>query len=132
MLKKPLSTTDAISAFFADVSTRGHIGLLSASSGAIRFDVKDGETVERWHVAIDRGEVMVSHRNAKADAVVRVDRTVLNEIAEGRMNAMAAMLRDAFVAEGDLRVIIAFQRLFPGRSGSTGRVAPITEVRQSR
>jgi len=61
--------TDATGAFFGDVSTRGRIDVLGSTAGTIRFDVSDPTGVERWYVTIARGEVTVSHRNARADAV---------------------------------------------------------------
>jgi hypothetical protein len=124
--------SDAIGAFFADISTRGQIPILGSAEGTIRFDVSDTKSVERWYVTMSRGEVTVSHKSTKAVSVIHADRALLNEIVEGRRNAMAAVLRGALVVEGDLKPLILFTRLFPGQRGSKGRVAPITEVSQSR
>ena len=38
----------------------------------------------------------------------------------------------AMVLSGDVRLVLAFQRFFPGKLGSKGRVAPILEVEQTR
>ena len=124
--------TDAIGAFFADISTRGPIPILGTVEGTIRFDVSDAASTERWYVTMSQGQVSVSHKSTKAASMVQVDRALLNEIAEGRRNAMAAVLRGALVVEGNLNLLMIFTRLFPGRLGSKGRVAPITEVSQSR
>jgi putative sterol carrier protein len=123
---------DPIDVYFADVSSRGRIALLKGASGSIRFDVSDKEGVEQWFVTLREGEVAVSDEGDGADAVVRVDRTVLTEIVEGRAIALAAVFRGAITVEGDLQLVLAFGRLFPGRRGSTGRVAPIPEVSQRR
>ena len=129
---KARTDNDAIGAFFADISTRGQIPLLGTTTGTVRFDVSGPAGTEYWYVTIEKGEVRVSHRNAKADAVLRIDRDLLADITEGRKQAMAAILRGAMETEGDLSLMMSFQRLFPGRIGSTGRVAPITEVEQNR
>jgi len=123
---------DAIDAFFADISTRGQIPVLGTMEGRLRFDVSGTRGVEYWYVTLHNGEASVSHKNTKADVVVRIAQDLFGEIVEGRKNAMAALLRGAMEAEGDFRILIAFGRLFPGRHGSKGRVAPILEVDQQR
>jgi len=123
---------EAIETFFAELSTRGSIPLLRDVKGTIRFDVASETGLKRWAVTVSKGEVTVSNRNIKADAVVKVDRALFNEIAEGRKNAMAAVLRGAMVVTGDVGLVLSFQRFFPGKLGSKGRVPPIVEVEQNR
>jgi putative sterol carrier protein len=107
--------TDATTKFFEELAARGHDPALAKVSGTLRFDVRDGSTrAERWLVSIEKGDVALSHRNAKADCVVRVDRTVFDRIASGETNAMAAFLRGAVGLEGDRGLLLAFQRVFPG------------------
>jgi putative sterol carrier protein len=131
--KRAPANTDAIEAFFTEISTRGQIPVLGSLSGSIRFDlVGDDGDVEPWYVDLTKGEAVVSHKKGKADATVRCDKRLMEQIAKGKKNAMAAVLRGAVVPDGDLSVIIGFQRLFPGRAGSTGRVPPIAEVAQDR
>ncbi len=130
--RAPAGNDEAVEAFFADLSTRGSIPQLRDDKGTIRFDVSSETGVKRWAVSLQEGVVAVSNRNAKADAVVAVDRTLFNEIAEGRKNAMAAVIRGAMVITGDMRMVLAFQRFFPGSLGSKGRVPPIPEVEQNR
>ncbi len=131
--KRAPANTDAIEAFFTDISTRGQIPVLGSMRGSIRFDlVGDKGEVECWYVEMTKGEVVVTHKKGKADATVRCGKGLMEEIANGKKNAMAAVLRGAIVPDGDLAVIIGFQRLFPGRAGSTGRVPAIAEVPQSR
>jgi putative sterol carrier protein len=106
--------TDATEEFFADLASRGHELALEKTTGTIRFDLTGGERTTRWLVAIEKGDVNVSHRNVKADCVVRVDRTLFDGIASGEANALAAVLRGAMDIEGDRGLLLAFQRLFPG------------------
>jgi putative sterol carrier protein len=108
--------------FFRELDERGRDPLLHGARGTVRFDLVDGGSVRRWYVAIDRGAVSVSHRAAKADAVVRLDRALFDRLATGRSNATAAVLRGSIVAEGDLGLLLSFQRLFPGPLG--GRPEP--------
>ena len=81
----------------------------------MRFELGDGR-IERWTVAIDRGDVTVSHANRKADCTVRAGMQVFEDIASGKVNAMAAVLRGAVSVEGDPELFARFQRLFPGPS----------------
>jgi putative sterol carrier protein len=72
-------------------------------------------------VAVDKGHLAVSRRNARADCVVRAAKDLFDEVAEGRANAMAALLRGRMGVEGDLELLVRFQRLFPGPPDSRDR-----------
>lgn len=109
-----MANTDATTEFFESLATRGHEPLLGNVTGTLRLEVVDGDTLEHWHVAVEKGSMKVSRRNVKASAVVRIPRALCADIASGKANAMAAMLRGELVPEGDLRLIMLFQRLFPG------------------
>jgi putative sterol carrier protein len=106
---------DATTEFFQALAAHGHEPALAKVTGTLRFDLRDGGArAERWLITITKGDVALSHRTAKADCVVRVDRTVFDRIASGRTNAMAAFLRGAIDVEGDRGLLLAFQRAFPG------------------
>ena len=119
-----MPATDATAMFFAELGRRGHEPLLQKVTGTFRFEVT-GERAEHWLVDVKQGDVTVSRRNVKADAVVRADRKVFDAISSGEMNALAATLRGAAVIQGDLGLLAGFQRLFPGPPGakSTARTA---------
>jgi putative sterol carrier protein len=87
--------------------------MLGRTSATIRVDLHDGRRTERWHVAIKRGEVTVTQRNAPADCVIKAERARFDDLATGRLNAMAAVLRGALDIEGDPIMLVRFQRLFP-------------------
>jgi putative sterol carrier protein len=107
--------TDATTEFFQGLATRGHEPVLAKATGTLRFDLRDGGArAERWLITIDKGDVAVSHKNAKADCVVRADRALFEGIANGESNAMAAFLRGAVEIDGDRGLLLAFQRAFPG------------------
>ncbi len=82
--------------------------------GTVRFDLAGGGHTEHWFVTLNKGEVAVSHRNGRADAVVRVDRALFDELAAGARNAEAAHLRGAMDVEGNLALAMQFLRLLPG------------------
>lgn len=104
---------DATAEFFGELGGRGREPLLNKASGTLRFDLRDGKRVDRWLVAVKKGDVTVSRRNVGADCVVSTDRALFDGVASGKTNAMAALLRGAMGVEGDVQLLVLFQRLFP-------------------
>jgi putative sterol carrier protein len=104
---------DATTEFFQGLEERGHEPLLEKANGSLRFDLIDDGRRSRWLVEIAKGDLTVSHRNAKADCVVRGDRDLFESIASGEQNAVAAVLRGAIEIDGDRQLLVLFQRLFP-------------------
>jgi len=104
---------DATEDFFEALAHRGHEPLLEKASGTVRFDLTDGKRSERWLVEIDKGDIAVSRRQARADLVMRCDKALFDRVAKGRENAFAALLRGAVDAEGEVQLMMMFQRLFP-------------------
>jgi ubiquinone biosynthesis protein UbiJ len=114
---------DAIADFFGALDTRGHEPMLEKATGTLRFDVANRKRIERWFVTVDRGDVAVSRRNRAADCVVRLDRPTFEAILSRRANATASMLRGIVSIQGDLDLVVLFQRLF-SRSRSPGDELP--------
>jgi hypothetical protein len=110
-------------AFFADLGERGQEPLLRSVSGTLRWDLLDGPRVEHWYVTIRKGDVHVSHKNAKADAIVRLEKAIFDGMATGTVNAMAAALRGELTGGGDLGLVMHFQRLFPSPPAGAARAA---------
>jgi hypothetical protein len=106
--------SDPTKQFFDDLAARGHVPLLKSSSGTLRFDLEGAGRTAHWYVTIKRGDVSVSHDSAEADCVVRTGKELFDRMATGTANATAAALRGLVDTGGDLRLIIQFQRLFPG------------------
>jgi putative sterol carrier protein len=113
-----------ISQFFDNLAQPGHLATLESERATLRFDVRDGSSVQRWYVTVHDGDVGVTRQNAPADALVTIDRPNLEAIVEGRLNATAALLRGLLTCDGSVAVLMMFQRCLPGPPGSTGRVAP--------
>jgi putative sterol carrier protein len=105
--------TDATTEFFDELEARGHEPGLEKMTGTLRFDLVNGNRMARWLVAIDKGDITVSHKNRKADCTVRAERAVFDGIASGKVNAFAAVLRGAVDVEGRPEFLVLFQRLFP-------------------
>jgi putative sterol carrier protein len=78
----------------------------------LRFELEGGQP-GRWTVAVDRGNVSVSHASRKADCTVRTSKEVFDGMARGEVNAMAAVLRGAVTVDGDPELFVLFQRIFP-------------------
>jgi putative sterol carrier protein len=102
---------------FDELGRRGHEPLLEKASGSARFEVVDGKKTERWLVTIDKGDIGVSSRNAAADCVVRADKAFFDRAVKGERNFLAAVLRGEVAIEGDAKLLVLLQRLFPRPSG---------------
>jgi putative sterol carrier protein len=109
--QQPTASSDR---FFVAIRERGSSALLKYVSGTVRFDLCDGDRVDRWLVTVTKGEVTVKRRNGRADAVVRADQALFSDIVTGRKNAQAAYLRGALAVEGDMRLVVQLLRLLPG------------------
>jgi putative sterol carrier protein len=105
---------DPTQAFFEELGKRGHEPLLEKAKGTLRVELEHGTQIDRWLVAIDRGDVRVSRRNAAADTTIRTSKELFDGVASGEVNVMAAVLRGAIEFEGDPELLVLFQRLFPG------------------
>jgi len=106
--------SDPTKQFFDDLAARGHVPLLNSTSGTLRFDLEGGGRTAHWYVTIKKGDVSVSHDTVEADCVLRTGKELFDRMAAGMANAIAAALRGLVVSVGDLRLLIQFQRLFPG------------------
>jgi putative sterol carrier protein len=117
--------TEPTSRFFEELGGRGHEVLLAKATGTVRLDLAEGRRTDRWLVSLDKGDVTVSHGNAAADCVVRMDRVLFDRVVAGRVNVLAALLRGLVTVEGKVELVVLLQRLFPGppRGRGSGRAA---------
>ena len=108
------AVADPTAAFFAKLATLSHEPLLHKVSGSTRFEIVDGRRVRRWYLDIDKGQISVATKaRASTTCVIRADKAVFDKVASGRMNAVAAVLRGDLVVDGDWRLLVRLQRLFP-------------------
>jgi len=105
--------SEPIAEFFERL-TRSVPDRLRRADGSLRIDLTSGTTTERWFITIGKGAVSVSHRNAKADAVIRTSKDLFEGMVTGRVNAMAGALRGVVSLEGDPTLLVLFQRALPG------------------
>ena len=86
-------------------------------SGRIRFDLVDGPDTDPWLLTITKGAVTVSNDAGAADCTIRGERTLFDRLVSGRANMMSAVLRGALACTGNLDLVLAIQRIFPGPTG---------------
>jgi SCP-2 sterol transfer family len=97
---------------FTELAARGHDPAMRRATGTVRVDLHEDSRTRHWYLDIDRGKVEISHREAPADAVMRADGDVFNDIVTGRRNAMSALLRNEITYEGDPGLLLSTRRLF--------------------
>jgi putative sterol carrier protein len=109
--------TDPTSEFFGNLETRGapQLGNVEAS---IRIDLDQGKATEHRLLTIDRGNITVSRKNAKADAVLHTDKETFDRLVQGEENPIASFLRGLWQADGNPELIVLFQGLFPASHNS--------------
>jgi hypothetical protein len=118
--------SEPIEEFFERL-TRSVPDRLRRADGSLRIDLTSGTTTERWFVTMHGGDVSVSHRNAKADSVIRTSKDQFEGMITGKVNAMSAALRGVVSLEGDPTLLVLFQRALPGPpSTATGHGAAAT------
>lgn len=115
---------DMIATFFDELGARGHEEAWADVSGTVGIELVDADTTERWFLNIDNGDVAVSHDEREADCSIRLDRALFERVVQGEANAMAAVLRGAVIPSGNLDLLLALQRGFPGPRDQQ-RPAPI-------
>ncbi len=115
---------DGARPFFEELQNRAYEPILRGEKGSLRFDLRRGSGLDHWYIAIADGNISVSHSRSRADTVVKVEGELFDRIAQGRANAMAAQLRGALAVEGDLHLLMVFQRLFPGPPRSSTATGP--------
>ena len=56
-------------------------------------------------------------REGEADCIISAEKAAFDKVASGQTNAMASFLRGAMAVEGDPRLLVRMQRLFPAPTG---------------
>jgi putative sterol carrier protein len=107
--------TDPINEFFQKIADQTHQPLLGKVRGTVRFDLVESQGgADQWLIAIDRGDVAVAHADGSADCTIRADKAFFERLINGEGNALAAVLRGTIVCSGDIELLFAIQRIFPG------------------
>jgi putative sterol carrier protein len=124
-----MEPADGIAEFLEELGQREHEPLLAKVTGRVRFDLVEGGRPDRWLVALDKGDITVLHKGGPADCAIRADRALFERLCRGEENAMAAVLRGELACSGDVELLFAIQRIFPGPPGAR---RPQRGVRGSR
>jgi hypothetical protein len=111
-----MAMTDVTAEFFTRLAERGKEPSLARTTGSVRFDLTGDGRTDHWRVEFRRGAVTVSRAAEAADCVVRTARSTFDDLAAGRANALATLLRGQLLTDGDPELLIRFQRLFPAPS----------------
>jgi putative sterol carrier protein len=109
---------NVISAFFEAIAG-SHPAVPRTISGSLRFDLENGNRIEHWRVTFAKGAVLAERSNAAADCVVRTDKTTMEAIIQGRVNAMAALLRGGIKVEGQALLLALFRGLMTAPAART-------------
>ncbi|NBE80382.1 SCP2 sterol-binding domain-containing protein [Micromonospora rubida] len=104
---------DATTRFFEDLDRRGYEPLLTKLSGTLRFDLNEGPQTRHWLLRIDRGRIRVSQEAREADTIAATSPELFEDLAAGRENGMAALIRGDMTVIGDIRLVVQVERLFP-------------------
>ena len=104
---------DVTAEFFDRLAGRATVPGLERTTGSVRFELTRGDPPEHWRVAFKRGAVTVDQGADATDCVVRTDACTFEELASGRANVMATLLRGRLEADGEPELLTRFQRLFP-------------------
>jgi putative sterol carrier protein len=108
---------DAVQEFFQELESKGHQPLLAKVKGSVRFDlVEDNGATDHWLVAVDLGDFTIAHGTANANCIMRADKALFEQLISGEENAIAATLRGALICTGNVELLFAIQRIFPGPS----------------
>jgi putative sterol carrier protein len=95
---------EVIPAFFDSIAGP-HPAVPRTISGSLRFDLENGNRIEHWLVTFNKGAVSAARSNAAADCVAHTDKATMEAIIQGRVNAMAALLRGAMKIEGQVLLL---------------------------
>jgi putative sterol carrier protein len=107
--------------FFAELEAQP--ALPGRQTGVLCINLADGERTEHLYLDIRRGDVRVSHQGPAPDCTMSTDLATFEEIVDGKMNAMAALLRGAIEIEGRFSLMISLQRFMAGPSEAPERPA---------
>ncbi len=89
--------------FFIDLTNGGPVAPIRNMTGTIRFDLTVGSGVAHLTLSIDKGDSAMSRLDSSADAELRSERALVEEIVVGRTNAMAAFVQSVRVELDDHR-----------------------------
>jgi hypothetical protein len=107
--------SDATTEFFERLAGRTEPEpLLRNASGTVLIELHEAGDTESWFVGLKKGKISLSRHGDHVDAKLSMSRELFDRLCSGTANAMAAVLRGSLVVQGDMKLMILLQRLFPG------------------
>ncbi|MBQ0897385.1 SCP2 sterol-binding domain-containing protein [Micromonospora purpureochromogenes] len=100
--------------FLERLTSRRRPQLPETLAGTIRLDLHDGGSTEHWYLTVHDQSVDVTRSPDDADVVVRADREVFDRIVDGRTEVVQSLMRNELTVQGDLALLLALRRIFPG------------------
>ncbi|MGN9918125.1 SCP2 sterol-binding domain-containing protein [Micromonospora palomenae] len=100
--------------FLERLSSRRRPQLPETLTGTIRLDLHDGGRTEHWYLTLHDQSLDVKRSPDDADLVVRADREVFDRLVNGRTEVVQSLLRNDLTVQGDMRLLLALRRIFPG------------------
>ncbi|MEH0827669.1 MULTISPECIES: SCP2 sterol-binding domain-containing protein [unclassified Micromonospora] len=100
--------------FLERLSPRRRPELPETTAGTLRLDLHDGGCTEHWYLTLHDQCLDVARSADDADLVVRADREVFDRLVAGRTHVVAALMRNELTVQGDIRLLLALRRIFPG------------------
>ncbi|MEH0935781.1 SCP2 sterol-binding domain-containing protein [Micromonospora psammae] len=92
--------------------------LPETTAGTLRLDLRDDGHTEHWYLTIHDQRVTVSRSAEEAELVVSADRSAFDRLATGQTHVAAALVRNEISVRGDMRLLMALRRIFPGPAGA--------------
>ncbi|MFV2013324.1 MULTISPECIES: hypothetical protein [unclassified Micromonospora] len=108
------ATTEA---FFAGLDERAP-RLPPTIDGTLRFDVRYRDHIEQWLLHFAAGGVQAEQSGADADCVAVIDGPLFERLLRGEDRLWATFVRFAFIVEGNIFMVPAFERLLPDTVGA--------------
>ncbi|MEU5727439.1 SCP2 sterol-binding domain-containing protein [Micromonospora sp. NPDC047738] len=114
LLGGPLMS-DVTRKFFAELPRQGRV--LKKTTGTIRFDLDHDHGTDHWFISITNGDIRVTREEHSADIVIRTDNASFDRMVLGEIKPEPAWLRNELTSDGEFRLIILLERLFPESPG---------------
>ena len=86
---------------------------VAALNGLVRFDIAEGQSVERWYLHCRKGVVTVALEGGEPDCVMTGDLATFTAVLSGGTNPMPALLRGRLQIEGDFFLLLGLRQYFP-------------------
>jgi hypothetical protein len=109
-----MEPADGIVEFFGGLGQREHEPLLGKVRGPGALQPGGGFSSRSVAGFRGQGQHHGAAQGGPADCTVGADRALSERSCRGEENALAAVLRGALVCSGDVELLFAIQRIFPG------------------